>query len=45
MTTKMEIGRLKYWIRIHHIPLHKFGEGMYKNNPIKVRNKKRYGSK
>ena len=36
---KQSIGALKYWLRLHRIPLSKFGTGM-KNNPIKVKSKK-----
>ena len=37
---KQSIGALKYWLRLHRIPLSKFGTGM-KNNPIKVKSKKK----
>lgn len=31
-----EIAKFKYWLRIKRIPLHIFGQGQTKNNPIKV---------
>lgn len=37
---KQSIGALKYWLRIHRIPLSKFGTGT-KRNPIKVKSKKK----
>ena len=41
MITKQDIGWFKYWCRIHRLPFHEFGKGMYKNNPIKVRSRKK----
>ena len=35
---KQSIGALKYWLRLHRIPLSKFGTGK-KGNPIKVKSK------
>lgn len=34
-----EIRKFKYWLRVHKIPLSRFGTGT-KNNPIKIRSKK-----
>lgn len=41
MITKKEIGKIKYWLRIRHIPIDVFGRGESKNNPIKVRSRKK----
>ena len=32
---------MKYWLRIHHIPIDVFGKGESKNNPIKVKSKRK----
>lgn len=37
---KQSIGAFKYWLRIHRIPLSKFGTGT-KSNPIKVKSKRK----
>lgn len=38
---KNEIAKMKYWLRIHHIPIDVFGKGESKDNPIKIRTRKR----
>ena len=32
---------MKYWLRIHHIPIDVFGKGLSKNNPIKVKSRRK----
>lgn len=36
-----DIEKLKYWLRIHHIPIDVFGKGETKNNPIKVKTRRK----
>jgi len=35
-----EIAKFKYWLRIKRTPLHIFGQGQTKNNPIKIKTKR-----
>ena len=41
MSTQHDLKWLKYWLRIHHIPIDVFGRGESKSNPIKVRSRKK----
>ena len=38
---KKEIAKMKYWLRIRHIPIDVFGKGESKDNPIKIRTRRR----
>lgn len=39
--TKKEIGWFRYWCRIRHIPFDVWGKGDFKDNPIKVKSRKK----